>query len=67
MATSFPYLKIARERRIPYGVVIRLVQEVEDGLFRYPNYRDVKLPLLDDVCDAMREEEHRRWLVEQCK
>jgi hypothetical protein len=29
MITSFPFLKIARERNIPYGVVIRCVQALE--------------------------------------
>ena len=65
MATSFPYLKIARDHRIPYGIIIRLVQEIEDGVVRFP--KNVHLPLFDIVCDAVKEEEQRRWVVEQCK
>jgi len=30
MVTSFPFLKIAREHDLPYGVVIRCVQALED-------------------------------------
>lgn len=65
MATSFPFLKIARERNIPYGEVIRMVQEIEE--WGMPNATCWKLYDLDALCDAMEEENQRRFIVEQCK
>jgi hypothetical protein len=61
MSTSFPFLKIARERNISYGVVIRLVQALE----RIPDTPMQRTEMnwsiiFEDVRKAMLAERQRR-------
>lgn len=61
--TSFPYLKIATEHRVPYGDVIRFVQFLDrmrgfpDGLRAQPGWQR-------DVAMAWVAEQERRRQVE---
>jgi hypothetical protein len=63
MATSFPFLKIARERNIPYEVVIRCVQALEDADFKTLLDYEKSIPDLRTramIIDAVNNEQHRR-------
>jgi hypothetical protein len=61
MTTSFPFLKIARDRGIDYGDVIRLVEKcwdaAEPGIVTYN-------PILFGIWDAVVAEKRRRALNE---
>lgn len=68
MSTSFPFLKIARERNIPYGVVIRLVQSLEHVPDTPLQEAEMNWGIIwNDVIKAMNAERLRRFIVEQCK
>lgn len=60
MSTSFPFLKIARERKIPYGVVIRLAQAIETDNWHVPEVGAVTFEDRTAVLDALVLEKSRR-------
>lgn len=61
MGTSFPFLKIARERGVPYGVIIRFAQAIEN-LDRWPSneVKNLSFETRMEVLDAVTEEYERR-------
>jgi hypothetical protein len=63
--TSFPFLKIAREHNVPYGVVLRIAEALKEG--RGPNldpetgFDFYQHPILvNDVAAAIVDERERR-------
>jgi hypothetical protein len=56
MATSFPFLALARRWGLPYGEIIRLVEAIQHNAPTECAYPFV----IEDVTRAMNEEQERR-------